>query len=104
MSSPYDHIKLQILVNTKHKWGKKRAKIPFKFFETELVWIKTTDSANKTVRKKMYFCFPFTLGFLKNEIKLRGKRDKNLVKVHIIDYNITALRLHPDYILYYTHW
>ena len=22
----------------------------------------------------------------------------------LYDYNITALRLHPDYILYYTHW
>ena len=24
--------------------------------------------------------------------------------MYIIDYNITALRLDPDYILYYTHW
>ena len=28
----------------------------------------------------------------------------NIFQVYIIDYKITALRLHPDYILYYTMW
>ena len=37
--------------------------------------------------------------FFETELVLREVRDEV-----VYDYNITALRLHPDYILYYTHW
>ena len=37
--------------------------------------------------------------FFETELVTRKVRDEVLY-----DYNITALRLHPDYILYYTHW
>ena len=42
--------------------------------------------------------------FFETELVTIERTDARNVTVLLIDYNITDLRLHPDYILYYTHW
>jgi hypothetical protein len=42
--------------------------------------------------------------FFETELFLVDRLDDANNTIKMIDYNVTNLRIHPDYILYYTHW
>ena len=42
--------------------------------------------------------------FLEAKLVTVEVEDDNLTMVEVIDYDVTELRLNPDYIYYYIHW